>query len=636
MKQASRHQKRAEQDPRAVNNLQGWGAVSEPSRWGQELARHLLVACEDFGVSTNHALKELENILVGVSLLPLLDGLEEEQTSGEVDDLSKVDGLLSLGHRREKGAHMTPLRAAQALVALVDELGEGPIIDPACGHGELLLASQRRWPARNLVGVELHAGLAIAAALRLWKQRREQGGVGQVKILVGDGLARLPEAVGPEGGFALIIGNPPFVGEKGQAAYFRALRQKYPRFEQIYSPRMDLLYLFLARGVELASPGGQQAWLTPPYWLSADGATGLREFLGERVDARAFVELHEPGLFRASPGNELILSVLSRRGEGGARQVWRGKWFRGALDELEKAASEKWREVDPELLSPGGWRPFTPKAVNEWRQHLEQSGTALAELVRDFQGFVSGADRVTRRHLAILKEGEARFGEPIFLAEGSQIPKAWRGVPKKWVRPVLRSRELKPNHIFYRGPANAWALYIDDEVVNTSEEAQFHELLGRFRPILERRREVQRGLIPWYRLHWPRDRRAMEGPKLVVPRRSAEPCFSLDLSGAMVSSDCTFLVAPEGVTDPIRYLARLMLLLNSPEIGRFLHYFGKRKGRLLEFYSSPLRQIVVPAHLENGELILAEKLFDEAQRQRFWEQLQGLFEDAPARESAPT
>jgi adenine-specific DNA-methyltransferase len=99
--------------------------------------------------------------------------------------------------------------------------------------------------------------------------------------------------------------------------------------------------------------------------------------------------------------------------------------------------------------------------------------------------------------------------------------------------------------------------------------------------------------MPWYRLHWPRRREEMVGPKLVVPRRAQEPRFCLDLSGSAISSDCTYLVAPPEVEEPVEYLIRLMLALNSPWVSKWLESNGKRKGKMFEFYSTPLRSLPV-------------------------------------------
>ena len=70
--------------------------------------------------------------------------------------------------------------------------------------------------------------------------------------------------------------------------------------------------------------------------------------------------------------------------------------------------------------------------------------------------------------------------------------------------------------------------------------------------------------------------------------------FCLDLSASMVSSDCTYLTAPEEIEEPVEYLIRLMLLLNSSAVREQFVAQGKRKGDIFEFYAGPLRRLIVP------------------------------------------
>ncbi len=538
-----------------------------------------------------------------------------------------VEGLLSEEYRREKGAHMTPPEAASALVGCAGELPPGPLVDLSCGHGELLLAMRRRWPRRDLFGVEWHPMLAIAAAARLViddEEARQRGDErGGATIVIGDGLEEGAPWI-PESGFAAVVGNPPYVAEKGRAGFFRDLQARHGHLGEVFSPRMDLLYLFLWRGVQLTVPGGWNLWLTPPYWLTASGARSLRRCLTEAMEARHFAMIHEPGLFAASPGSEHLVTALQRGGERRGGRVWRGS-LREMTGELEGGWSSA-QVLAEGALRESGWHPFAGEGALRWGAEVRESGEALEGLARDYQGFVSGADRVTRRHAGRVRG--ASLGEPIFLADGVEPPKRWEEAPPGLIRPVLRARHLEKNVVFTETPGETRVLYVDDDAAAAVDRGVMERLLGEFRQVLEARREVKTGRMSWCRLHWPRDRTAMEGPKLVVPRRAREPLFSLDLSGAMVSSDCTFLVAPREVGEKARYLCGLMLLLNAEETHRYLRTFGKRKGELLEFYSEPLRRIPLPARVEGGELRLDRERFDEPSRRAFWERVESLLGQA--------
>ncbi|TXD37827.1 N-6 DNA methylase [Lujinxingia vulgaris] len=571
--------------------VEGLGA-----RLGSELlCAALASAVRDAAARWGCALEEVGEAIADVvegdvaSMIGAVMGAAAEGRKGEVQDREKGgawDGYLSDEARRAHGVHFTPDAVAQRLVGLLDDLATpGPIVDPACGAGALLLAADRRWPRRALVGVERDPLLAMVAALRLLDARRGREHAG-VRIVVGDGLAPLPDAL--DGRVAAVVMNPPYVPEKGHGEALAAVLRAHPRFEDVRGTRADLLYYFLARSVEMLAPAGQAAWLTPPHWLRADGACRLRAWLLKRGAMERFAWCEARGVFDATPGQEVLLSAF-RRGEALREPRWRAEVI---LDGTQGDASAGWQKVQPQSLGEARWSPRADAKVLGWGARRKRQGRPLGELVRDFQGVVSGADRVTRRHERNFGgEYGWEVGAPIFLSESAHPPERWEPL-LPYVRPVLRSGRLEAGRTYETEVAHAWMLYLDGEV-DAAHLPAVEAVLGPYRPILEARREVRLGKMPWYRLHWPRDARAMRTPKLVVPRRAKHPCFALDLSGAVVSSDCTFLVAPDHVQDTRRYLRALMAELNSEETERYLRVFGKRKGELLEFYSSPLRELPV-------------------------------------------
>ncbi|MFN7151286.1 MAG: N-6 DNA methylase, partial [Microthrixaceae bacterium] len=133
--------------------------------------------------------------------------------------------------RREHGVHYTPAGVADAVIDLAfGALGRLPVAvcDPTCGAGAFLVSVAERLHAegvdaaeivtRRLVGVELDPAGAAAARAALARWAEEHGaavGESQVRIEVSDALALDPGRwpYRPPGGFDLVIGNPPFLGQ---------------------------------------------------------------------------------------------------------------------------------------------------------------------------------------------------------------------------------------------------------------------------------------------------------------------------------------------------------------------------------------------------------------------------------------
>jgi adenine-specific DNA-methyltransferase len=387
---------------------------------------------------------------------------------------------------------------------------------------------------------------------------------------------------------------------------------------------MDLQYLFFHRGASFVRQGGRMLMLTTAYWMSATNADRVRQDMAERLAPEVLVRLEQAGAFADAPGQHSLISMFRRPRAANEALETRAlsldkepEDWPGLIEEmLGKEVSRSDVCVHPsEQFGAGIWSPFASATNVSWGRRLEDEGTTLSELLADRQGFVSGADRFSSRHPkhyppeAVVPEK----GAPIFLFERDQVPEELAVLGPTVLRPLLRASALEPNTIITTPPHQSCALYLDDEL-DSHAEAVIERHLGRFRPVLERRREVRTGSMPWYRLHWPRDRAEQTGPKLVVPRRASAPCFALDLSASAVSSDCTYLVAPDDIDDPLHYLVTLMVALNSAPTERYLRNFGKAKGRQLEFYSQPLRSLPLGLRLEEGRLEWVDELAERAER----------------------
>ena len=456
--------------------------------------------------------------------------------------VGSVDELVPASQRRQRGAYFTPTDIAGQIAQWGVDTTCRRVADIACGDGALLLAAAQRAPAAELVGVELEIGFAFAAAARL----RDH----DARIICADGLADHDL-----GQFDAVLGNPPYVGEKGNREIFDRLRSEHPHLSGWFGPRMDLHYLFVHRGLDLLDTGGRLAYLTSEYWLSATGANRLREDLSRRAEHMRFERLGT-GAFSSAPGHHSMMFACTR-----AEQLAIG--------------------------SRASWHPFADGV-------RPACGTPLGELVRDRQGFVSGADRTTA---AMTRTYGYERGRPIFLWTSDEIADSDRDL----FRPLVRRSDCAAGRVFETPPAQHYVLWCDG-TEDDSTASRIAMLLEPYRHKLESRREVRNGTIAWHRIWWPRRTHEYARPKLIVPRRATEPQFCLDLSGSFVSSDCTFLLAPDGVDDEVGWLTMIMNAANDPQVFASLRTFGKTKGDIVECYAEPLRKWRVPLRRDGQSL----------------------------------
>jgi len=84
------------------------------------------------------------------------------------------------------------------------------------------------------------------------------------------------ERIASDGGFDLVVGNPPYVFESGNRALFERLRA-LPGWRDLYRGKGDYLYYFLLLAAERVAPGGRLCVITPAGWMNAGATDWLRE-----------------------------------------------------------------------------------------------------------------------------------------------------------------------------------------------------------------------------------------------------------------------------------------------------------------------------------------------------------------------
>ena len=468
-----------------------------------------------------------------------------------------LDDFVPSDERRESGAYFTPRPLAERLAELaVAPDATGRVVDLSCGSGALLYAAAVRAHGVEVVGVERDLVFAVAAATRLADHR--------ARIIWGDGLAQreeLRESIA-------VVGNPPYVGEKGNRELFASVRAAHPDLARCFGPRIDLHYLFIHRGLDLLADGGRLVYLTSEYWLTATGAGELRRDLCSRTEDRQFFRLGA-GAFASAPGQHSLIFAGTARAQLA-------------------------------IASSASWHPFTELTRAD-------DGVALGDVCHDRQGFVSGADRVTNR---TSRTHGLVPDRPIFVWRAAEVPAADADL----FRPLVRRSDCVANHVFVEPPGRDYVLWCDGTEPDVSR-TRIEAYLEPYRVFLKTRREVKRGVMRWSRIWWPRVTDEYQRPKLVVPRRATAPAFCLDLSGSHVSSDCTFLLAPDDVEDEIAWLVCVMVAANSDEAEAQLRAFGKTKGEIIEFYSDPLRRWNLPLRRDGDDLRLTDPaLAEEAAR----------------------
>lgn len=256
--------------------------------------------------------------------------------------------LAELGVRKEQGSYYTPADVVGAVLDLALEpvllaragdaaaLRSVRVIDPACGSGNFLAAAAVRLmaalagsgvpPGEAARHVAAHGVWGIDLDPRALQLAREA--VAEVLVVAPGEVARLVcgdallEAdLAPEGGFDVVVGNPPFLSQLGRrtARTADAAGRLRARFGDAVAAYTDPAAAFAVLGLHLARPaGGVVALVEPISFLTARDAAGARGALvaqaaltdlwvvGDRVFDAA-VEVCVPVVVRGSRSERTVL-----------------------------------------------------------------------------------------------------------------------------------------------------------------------------------------------------------------------------------------------------------------------------------------------------------------------------------------
>ncbi|HBH52606.1 MAG TPA: hypothetical protein DDY91_12010 [Planctomycetaceae bacterium] len=416
-------------------------------------------------------------------------------------------------------------------------------------------------------------------------------------------------SVSRAGGFDLILGNPPYLRERGKQELFAELARS-PLGQRWRQPRMDLAHYFLHRALDLLKPGGWLTFVVSGYWSRAASARPLVNRLLQDTDLVDWVTLGSRTVFPGVQGHHIVFRLRKRTqpqpleaGLTGTTTLRTMASF-GPLDEVWRGAER--REVrtaelfGPELV-PGdpqtGWFPVESHRIDTPRH----AGGVLADEFDVRQGIAENPPRISRS-LARTWPRLPPVGTGVFVLSEDELRElALSGPEQRFLRPYFRPNDIQRYQL--SGAPSEWLLYLTPRTAPRLEELPvIAGHLARFRPLLSARREVQRGTIGWWHLHWPREESLFLQPRVLGIQMGRAPRFALVQEPAFTGFS-THVIVPRRDT-PGRSLASLVALLNAQPGQTWLMARAKRRGVQLDLSGGLLRQFPLPARDAELEALL--------------------------------
>lgn len=383
-------------------------------------------------------------------------------------------------------------------------------------------------------------------------------------------------------GFDIVIGNPPYVGEKGNKNIFRPILSS-SLGKRFYQGRVDLFYFFFHLGIDVLKENGFLSFITTNYYLTADGAFNLRKDFKERTNLIKLINFNEIKVFETAKGQHNLITMLEKnKNKNKKLETIVSNSLKLNVDDIPEIFNKSKDKVkvfkleQDEIYSGENlYIQLENDNINKILNKLKSKNKMLKEVLNVNQGARSGADKVTNAHLTKYNLSNIKKDEGIFI-----VPK--NTLKNNLMKPFFKNSDIKK---YSCSEASNMELIYTTTAINIEDYKDIKEHLKKYYEILKNRVTD----YPWWCLDRPRKKSIFEGEKIICPQRSYENSFAYNDIPWFSSADVYFITKKEKNID----LKYILGILNSKLCYIWLYKKGKRKGDMLELYATPLEQIPV-------------------------------------------
>jgi len=522
------------------------------------------------------------------------------------------------------GATYTPKILADFVAQqIVETAGRLPtdrplrILDPAIGHGELLVSLLEHLTDQPGLNIEVYGFETDPEALDTATERLKQEFPGVPLHFEPDNfLEFVLEHFGAGGhgslfrhavpeAYDLIIANPPYVRTQIMgAAQAQLLAEQFG-----LAGRVDLYYAFILGMSQVLKPQGIAGIIVSNRFMTTRSGASVRQALFDRFNIRHAWDLGDTKLFEAAVLPAILL-VEGKKGHKLETPAFTSIYQ--TTDPATETATDPIAALDREgVIEIDDGRHFhvqhgklntngTPDGV--WRIATDAVDTWLATVEAHSWG--------TFRDIGKIRVGVKTCADKIF------IRKDWQDMPE-----ADRFELLKPlttHHIARRFkaviPDRPSQILYPHEVVQGRRRAvdlarypRSQVYLDAHRHALEGRKYVIEAGREWYEIWVPQAPDAWDQPKLVFRDIAEEPTFWIDLDGSVVNGDCYWLISQNPAQTDLLWLAAAVG--NSTFIERFydLRFHNKLYAGRRRFITQYVEKFPLPdPHSPLGKAIIAK------------------------------
>ncbi len=392
------------------------------------------------------------------------------------------------------------------------------------------------------------------------------------------------------GGFDIVIGNPPYVKEYTCRKAFDGFRDVSP----YYIGKMDLWYGFACHGIDMLAPNGILCFIAQNNWTTSAGAKLMREKVIRDSRILELMDFNDYMVFgEDNPDGPQIQTMIMSFVRDSATNPYKFEdWT------LTAGASRLDMRQMLQHVSANSVKLITPTIKREEKKGLltfTENDGIFEKIVEGktylldnevAQGIVPNPDVVNNRNRKLLTDQTIKTGEGVFVVPVGYFSSVGEG-EKKYIRPLYEPYQME--RYCFEAKVEKQILYITKQ--NWHNDAPLLVAhLKKYKEIMEERRENKNGRISFMHLHWPREEKFfVPGEKILSVRKCVDgPVFAYTRKAA-------YVMMSVNVIQTFRWNMKFLTgVLNSALVTYWLRHRGKMQGENFQIDKEPLLGIPLP------------------------------------------
>lgn len=402
-----------------------------------------------------------------------------------------------------------------------------------------------------------------------------------------------------KGGFDIVIGNPPYIGEEGNKEIFQEVANT--EFgKKYYIGKMDFWYFFTSKGLLLLAPNGSLSFIAPNNWMTTAGGKNMRKHIAEKGKLKKFVTFNNVMVFESASQQTMIFLIQNKKQDSEYKVFYKAVGNR-SLNASELSQFLNGNNIgimynakyDPIVNSDGRTIQFLDTSITDITDKIKRAKCFYLENNEILNGIHPHHAGVTKKMLPMLPN--SNVGDGIFILSSKEVNDL-----------NLDEKEKSLLHPYYDSK-NISRYYFDPDftkqIIYTTSDFKDVTLMDEY-PKLKKHLDFYVDVITSdnrpYGLHRARKQEFFEEPTIVSLRKCSIPQFSYVAEPAYVTAEW-YLIKTSKVS--MKYLT---CLLNSTLIKFWLLKMGKMQGSIYQVDKEPLVNIPILIPDKKTENILSE------------------------------